>query len=333
MSDGKVQKGSPGIYDEASPSERDRRLRIATHIPIAHLGALPAARPDLEWIEVPASGPVAAAAPFDVLLTPPYGTPNLPALLAQGVRWVHAYGTGVDGFPFGVLGDVPLTCSRGASATAISEWVMAVLLAAEKRLPEIWLSAPPERWYMAELGSLAGRRLALVGFGGIARAIARRALPFEMSIRALRRTRAPSPIPEVELVTDLEALLDGADHVVLAAPETPATRRMIDDAAFAAMKPGVHLVNVARGPLVDHDALRRALDGGRVGLATLDCVEPEPLPEGHWLYAHPRVRLSPHVSWCAPASRGGLVEPFLENVERFLRGEPLVNRVDPGEGY
>jgi len=306
---------------------------IATHMPAALLAPVREALPDCEIVEIPTEGPLPDGLAPEILLTLPWGAPNLAAVIERGVRWIHAYGTGVNGFPFEVLNGVPLTCSRGASATAISEWVIAVLLAAEKRLPESWIHAPPERWNYAELGSLEGRRLALVGFGGIAQAVARRALPFGMRVRALRRTRAASPMPEVEIVPSLGELLADADHVVVAAPETPATRHLLDDAAFAQMKPGAHLVNVARGGLVDQEALRRALDGGRVGLATLDCVEPEPLPEGHWLYGHPKVRLTPHVSWVAPGSHSGLIDPFVENLRRHLAGEALRYRVDPDERY
>jgi len=308
-------------------------VKIATHMPAAMLDPVRSAFPDVEVFEIPVEGEVEPALEVDVLLTLPWGTPNLPDVLARGVKWVHAYGTGVNGFPFGVLDGVPLTCSRGASATAISEWVMAVLLAAEKRLPDTWLEAPPERWNVAELGTLRDKRLGLIGFGGIAQAIARRALPFEMRVRGFRRTRTPSPIPGVELVDSLEALLADADHVVVAAPETPATRHLLRDETFASMKPGAHLVNVARGGLVDQEALRRALDAGLVGLAPLDCVEPEPLPSGHWLYEHPRVRLTPHISWAGPESHAGLMDRFVENLGRYVAGEALAYRVDPDEQY
>jgi phosphoglycerate dehydrogenase-like enzyme len=152
-------------------------------------------------------------------------------------------------------------------------------------------------------------------------------------VKALRRTTAPSPIEGVEIVTSLAALLGDADHLVLAAPETPATQKMIGEEAFGMMKPGVHLVNIARGGLVDQEALRRALDREVVGLASLDCVEPEPLPAGHWLYSHPRVRLSAHVSWSAPRAHEGLIVPFVENLGRFRRGEPLIHVVDRDERY
>lgn len=313
-----------------------RIRRLATQLPIAMLEPVRRAHPELELIEIPTSGPLPDGPrfrAFDALLTLPNGTPNLAEVLARGVRWVHAYGTGVNGFPFSLLDGIPLTCSRGASATAISEWVIAVLLEAEKRLQEHWLSAPPPVWHSAELGTLAGRTLALVGFGGIGQAIARRALPFGMRIQALRRTDAPSPVAGVELVRALAEVLAGADHVVIAAPETRATRRLFDDRVFGWMKQGAHLVNVARGGIVDQEALRRALDAGRVGRATLDCVEPEPLPAGHWLYAHPRVRLSAHVSWSGADSHEEILARFLENLERMNRDEPLLHLVDPREEY
>ncbi len=310
--------------------------RLATHLPSAMLDPIRAARPGLEIVEIPMKGSLPVGPGFDhfdALLTLPNGAPNLADVLARGVRWVHAYGTGVDGFPFAALGGVPFTCSRGASATAISEWVIAVLLEAEKRLIEHWLSAPPPVWHRADLGTLAGRRLALVGFGGIAQAIARRALPFEMRVRALRRSDAPSGIEGVEIARDLPSLLADADHVVIAAPATKATRHLLGDAAFAALKPGAHLVNIARGSLVDQDALRRALDRGLVGRATLDCVEPEPLPEGHWMYADPRVRVSAHISWSGSDANTVILERFLENLGRFERGEALLYRVDSEQEY
>ena len=99
------------------------------------------------------------------------------------------------------------------------------------------------------------------------------------------------------------------------------------------MKPGAHLVNVARGSLVDQDALRVALDGGQLALASLDTVEPEPLPEGHWLYSHPRVRLSPHISWSSPATMSATVSVFAENLARFRAGNELSRLVDPKAQY
>jgi phosphoglycerate dehydrogenase-like enzyme len=99
------------------------------------------------------------------------------------------------------------------------------------------------------------------------------------------------------------------------------------------MKPGAHLVNIARGALVDQDALLVALDGGHLAAASLDVVDPEPLPEGHPLYAHPKVRLSPHVSWSSPDTMIRTMQMFVDNLHRYRSGQPLLGMVDTDAGY
>ena len=308
-------------------------LRVLCHLPDAFLESVRRELPQIEIVPIPTEGELPAELEGEVLLTGAWGSPNVAEAVKRGVRWVHAFGTGVDRFPFADLGACVLTCSRGASAIPISEWVLAAMLAAEKKLPDTWLRKAPEQWNRAELGTLHGKTLALIGIGGIGQAIARRALAFEMRVRALRRTDRPSPVPEVEIVRDLDDLLESADHVVVAAPATNSTRHLLDRAAFARLKPGGHLVNIARGDLVDQDALRAALDGGRVALASLDVTTPEPLPPGHWLYSHPRVRLSPHISWSMPGALDRLLESFIRNVRHYQAGEPLEDRVDTEQGY
>jgi phosphoglycerate dehydrogenase-like enzyme len=306
--------------------------RVLTHVPLGLLPRVTRAFPGIELIPVPTTGSVPPEARGEVLLTQAWGSPNLAEIVQRGVRWVHAYGTGVNAFPFDALGDRVLTCSRGASAVPIAEWVLAVMLAAEKQLPERWIHEPT-KWNIAFLGGLQGKTLGLIGFGGIGQAVAERALAFGMDVIALRRSDTASPIAGVRLARSLDQVLGSADHLVIAAPATPETRGLLDDAAFSLVKPGVHLVNVARGELVDQDALRQALDQKRVGLASLDVVDPEPLPEGHWLYTHPRVRLSPHISWSMPGALDLLIDPFIENLRRYQGGEPLRGRVDPELGY
>lgn len=310
-----------------------KELRVLTHIPAAQLGQVRAVAPEVELIDVPAEGEPAPGLRGEVLLTLPWGTPNLASVLARGVRWVHAIGTGVDGFPLALLGDRRLTCSRGGSAVPIAEWVMAMMLAFEKRLPETWITAPPATWNFAELGTLSGRTLGLLGIGSIGCAIAERARPFGMRICAVRRTPRPAPVEGVAILPTLRELLERADHFAIAVPATARTRRLLDAAALAQVKPGLHLINVARGSIIDQDALRAALDDGRVACASLDTVEPEPLPLGHWLYTHPRVRLSAHVSWSMPEAFNRLIGLFAANLLRYLRGEGLDGVVDPAEGY
>jgi len=231
-----------------------------------------------------------------------------------------------------VIADKILTCSRGASAVAISEFVFASMLSFEKRMPEIWIDGV-DKWADTQLGQLSGRTLGLVGFGAIGTATAKRALAFDMSVVAYRRTETPSPLPEVAIVPELTDLLSVSDHLVVAAPATGDTRHLLDARAFESIKPGVHLVNISRGALVDQDALLHALDDGRVAMATLDVTDPEPLTEGHRLYAHPRVRISPHVSWSAPETPRRTMELFEENFRLYISQQPLNGIVDTTAGY
>jgi phosphoglycerate dehydrogenase-like enzyme len=296
-----------------------------------HAGALTRIRerfPALRIIDI--TDGVPAGARGDVLFGG-WG-PRSIAAMAAGVRWVQLLGTGLDGVPPEVRAVPVLTSPRGASAVAISEYVIATMGAFARGFPENWLGAPPDGWYFQPARPLAGATLGLFGFGGIAQRVARLALALEMSVVALRRQTAPSPLAGVEMVRSLPELLAVADHLVLAAPSTELTRGVINDETVALMRPGVHLVNIARGSLVDQDALRRALDAGTIARASLDVTEPEPLPAGHWLYDHPKVFLTPHAAWVGPPQFAVATELFCDNLERFVAGEPLVGVVGP-DGY
>lgn len=311
----------------------DRILRILTHFPAERIATVCEDIPGVEFIHVPGDGEIPDDLTGDVLLTWAWGAPNVAQLATRGVRWIHTIGTGVDRFPLDAVGDRVLSCARGASAGPIAEWTLASMLAHAKELSSHWLSEPPAQWNTAPLGSLRDKTLGLVGLGAIALEIARLAVAFGMRIRSFRRSSLPSPLPEVEIATSLADLLADADHVVIAASATPETTHLIDREALAAMKPGVHLVNIARGALIDQGALRESLDAGHIGLATLDVCEPEPLPAGHWLYTHPRVHLTAHVSWAAPGAIDRILETFAVNLRLYLAGEPLTGVVDVKRGY
>src|SRR4029453_14851376 len=210
--------------------------------------------PEVEVTAIPLEGDLPQGITGDVLLTLPWESPNLSHALGRGIRWVHALGTGIDAFPLHLLTDQTLTCSRGASAVPIAEWVLAVMLAFEKRLPEAWLRrVPAEGWSRRRLGTPARKTPG-------------------------RWAAPPAPLAGIEVAPARVDLVASADHVVLAAPATAATRHLVDRTILAAVKPGAHLVNVARGALVDQDALRAALEDGPIAMASLDAVEPEPLP-------------------------------------------------------
>jgi phosphoglycerate dehydrogenase-like enzyme len=297
-------------------------------------GEIAAAFPNVTVCAIGSGDALEDDATGEVLVTSHFFEADLPTLVGRGVVWVHNFGTGVDKFPLGLLGpDQTLTCSRGAGAGPISEWVITQMLVFAKQLPQSWITEPPEHWSIADLGTLRDSHVGIIGYGGIGEAVARRAMPFGSRVKAYRRRPIPAADPEVEIVTDLLDLAAWSDHLVVTAPATSETRHLVGPAVLEVMGPGAHLVNIARGALVDQDALRPALDDGRVALASLDTVEPEPLPEGHWLYAHPRVHLSPHISWSSPERYDRILGVFLEELARWEAGEPLANEVDREAGY
>jgi phosphoglycerate dehydrogenase-like enzyme len=262
-----------------------------------------------------------------------WGSANLAHLLARGVRGCMRSARGWTGSRSAArrpAAHLPARRQRHPDRGG----VLAMMLAFEKRVPDVWIhDVPTKDQERMHLGSLYGRTLGLVGVGGIGAAVAERARPFGMRMRAFRRRSRVAGPAGVEILDSITELVASSDHIVIAAPATPETRGLFDDTLFDAMKPGAHLINIARGLIVDQDALRRALDTGRVAVASLDAVEPEPLPERPWMYRHPRVRLSPHISWNMPGAAEILVDAFIDNVRRWRRGEPLDGIVDRAAQY
>ncbi|WP_085316064.1 D-isomer specific 2-hydroxyacid dehydrogenase family protein [Derxia lacustris] len=293
----------------------------------------------LRFVSVPA-GPVEALPEgASVLFSSPVAPPGRawkhapePPGWPFDLRWVQLSSVGIDYYP-GWLFDGPVVSSaRGTASGPIAEYVLAAILSASKRIPELWVHDAAD-WRHRLLGTVEGSTLGLIGFGSIGREVAKRALAFGMKVIALRRGHGPAGLDGVELAGSAVEVFARADHVVLAAPATEETWRLVNRHLLAAARPGLHLINIARGSLVDHDALVEALDAGRIALATLDVTDPEPLPAGHPLYIHPRARLSPHSSPGTPALFDSLAERFVQNLERFRAGQPLTDVVDPARGY
>lgn len=289
------------------------------------------------------------AADADVLFTGPRnGWRNAPAQPPAGwpgrLQWVHVASAGIDFFPPWLL-QVPLvTCSRGVAAVPIAEYVITALLAHQRDWDTLRVQgADPWRETFARVdqhlpGTLQGRTLGIAGYGAIGRAVAVRAQALGMQVVALRRGGARvdgggEGGEGVQAVGSIEQLLAASDHLVLALPITAQTYHLINAATLAHARPGLHLVNIARGALVDQQALLHALDAGRLSGATLDVTDPEPLPDGHPLYHHSRVRITPHVSWAAQGAAEVTARKFVDNLQRFVAGLPLHDVVDRERGY
>jgi phosphoglycerate dehydrogenase-like enzyme len=242
---------------------------------------------------------------------------------------------------------VVITNARGVFSRPIAEYVLMMILAISRRLPQLLELQRERTWQPLEGHELRDLTIGIVGLGSIGRAVASLASAFGCRVVAVRRRsdtggasggadidglRAVEP-DEVLGPDGLPALLGQSDFVVLAAPLTPETEGMIDDAALAAMKRGSWLVNVARGRLIDERALLRALGEGRIGGAVLDTFAEEPLPPDSPFYDLPNAIVTPHTSWSSARVLDRSVELFCDNLRRFAAGEPLLNVVDPDAGY
>lgn len=295
-------------------------------------------RPDLRFHKLERTPAWPLPAEASVLLVRPFQPQDrqqpMPAGWPFGLRWVQLISVGFETYPRWLL-DTPgvhVSTAHGTSSEVIAEFALASILRVQLRLAERRVQAA-EGWRQSEAPGIAGGTLGLFGFGGIGQALARRALALGMHVKALRRSDAPLPVPGVQRARDLDDLLASSDHLVLAAPGTAETRGLIDAATLSRMKPGAHLVNLARGALVDQDALRAALDSGPLGWASLDVCEPEPLPAGHWLYTHPRVWLTPHTSAYGPAVSVALADKVVRGLAALERGEAPDDAIDLARGY
>jgi len=254
--------------------------------------------------------------------------------LAPRLRWVQGMGAGVEQLAKAGIerSRVVVTNASGVSAGSMAEFVIGRLLQVWKRFREADAHQRAHAYVRTYGRTVAGATLGIVGMGSIGSAVAVRARALGMRVLGLRRSAAPGadPDPAHELFGPerLHELLGRSDAVVVAAPETPETRHLIDAAALAALKPGALLVNVARGALVDEAALIEALASGRLGAAALDVFDPEPLPPESPLWELPNVYVSAHSSVSVDRYLDDVFDLFAENVARFVRGEPLRNRVD-----
>jgi phosphoglycerate dehydrogenase-like enzyme len=258
------------------------------------------------------------------------------AALAPSLRWLQAIGAGVDHVRGAGLGpDVVVTTAAGVAAVPIAEFVVGRLLAVWKRFDELAELQRSHEWRPTHGRSLAGTTLGLVGLGAIGSAIAERARVFGVRVLAVRRHpgAGPSPADEVHVPEALRGVLGRCDAVVVCAPATPETRNLFDAAAFAAMRPGAVFCNVARGSLVDEEALIAALVSGHLGAAILDVTREEPLPPSSPLWDAPRLYLSPHSSASIDRYLESLFDLFGDNLTRYVAGQPLRNVVELPAGW
>jgi phosphoglycerate dehydrogenase-like enzyme len=260
---------------------------------------------------------------------------DLEKLLPENVRWLQIPDAGAEKWlRSSVLAKGrTVTCASGAYGSQVAEHALALILASSRRLATFAraISWMPQA---AAVASIMGAQVTIVGAGGIGMSLIDMLKPFGCKIVAVTRSGRMVPGADISLASsDLDQALVSADVVVLAAPATADTTGLINERALALMKPSAMLINVARGSLIDTRSLIEALDRGHLSAVGLDVTDPEPLPDNHVLFSHPRVLITPHVanpSALKMASFAGLVE---ENCRRFQSGKPMLGVIDTTWGY
>lgn len=263
---------------------------------------------------------------------------------ARRLRWLHSASAGIDDclFPALVASDVVLTNSTGLHSVCIPEHVIGQMLVLARNFHQAQRYQQRAEWnrfgviaYGSGVRELCGSALAILGAGPIGANLARLAAGLGMRVRVLRRDSS-RPVPGAEAVCgpeQLSELLGWADFLVLAIPLTDATRHLIGEAELRAMRSDAFLINVARGEVVDEEALVRCLRAGGLAGAALDVFTQEPLPPEHSFWSLPNLVITPHVSGYTPAYFDKMLALFEENLGRYVEGRPLRNVVDKQAGY
>ncbi|MGW0040433.1 D-isomer specific 2-hydroxyacid dehydrogenase family protein [Rhodococcus sp. NPDC003348] len=267
------------------------------------------------------------------------GPERFPETLPESIRWVQLYSAGVEEwFAAGIIARHPgveWTSAAGAFAATVAEHALTLLLAGVRSLPDqITATSWRQQEFFGRVGTLRGSRVGILGAGGIGRALVPMLTAVGATVVAVNRSGTPVPGAEVTLPAErTDEMWSQVDHVVIAAPATADTRHLVGAEQLRRLGPRSWVINVARGSLVDTDALVTALRDGTIGGAGLDVTDPEPLPDGHPLWALPNAIITPHCSNPPAVRPPAFAEHVAANVARFAGGEPLVARIDPSTGY
>jgi phosphoglycerate dehydrogenase-like enzyme len=253
---------------------------------------------------------------------------------ASQLKWLHSLYAGVDGMPLDLLQErgVVFTNGAGVNAVTIAEYVIMGMLTVAKGYRDVVRAQERHDWLQDSPGKieLAGSKALLIGYGAIGKLIETRLQAFDVDVTVVRRTPAPNTLSPDQW----RGRLGEFDWIILAIPATPETTGMIGAAELAAMKPQAVLINIARGTVVDQDALVAALSKKAIAAAFLDVTDPEPLPADHPLWSLDNAHITMHLSGRAQTKMfQRSAERFLENLTLFQTGTPLRYQVDLTLGY
>jgi phosphoglycerate dehydrogenase-like enzyme len=258
--------------------------------------------------------------------------------MCKQVLWVHSRSAGLDSvlFPELVASEVPLTNGSGVFSQSLGEFSLAAILYFAKDFRRMLRNQAAGVWEQFDIEEISHQTVGIVGYGDIGRAVAKRVHAMGMTVLALKRHPPQATDPLVDQFypnAELAKMLPRCDYVVVCLPLTAETHHMISDAEFAAMKPTAVIVNVGRGPVIDEQAMVRALKAKQIKGAGLDVFEHEPLPAGDPMYSLENVLLSPHTADHTSDWLNEAMQFFLDQYRRFSNGEALENVVDKSLGY
>ncbi len=257
--------------------------------------------------------------------------------LADDLKWIHWCGAGVDAVLFPALSEsaVTLTNARGIFDRAMAEYVLATILSDAKHLRETYQLQAKSTWRHRMTHRIEGRRVVIIGVGSIGREIARLLNAAGMIVEGVGRTGRPgdADFDVIHAQTDVTTAVGPADWVVGILPSTAETDGIFSTEFFAAMKPTARFMNLGRGRSLDDDALSDALDRGAIAGAMLDVFTTEPLAENHRFWSTAGLVVSPHMSGDYVGFEEDVAQQFLDNLQRYRRGELLNNVVDKNLGF
>ena len=312
-----------GSVERVSTDTRNLVVSVPTEQLAADLGALPEGVELVVW-------PMDAAAPrdrFDIVV-PPYMSMARVLERLEGVEvgLVQGQSIGYDGVAAILPEGLVFANAASVHETSTAELAVGLAIAAQRHIDAFAVDTAAGRWAPVFAQSLADRRVLLLGYGGVGKAVAARLEPFEVELTPVASRARVEDGVAVHGIDELPELLPRAEIVILTLPGGEATQGLVDDAFLSALPDGALIVNVGRGTLVDTDALVDHVRRGRIR-AALDVTDPEPLPDGHALWALPGVLIAPHVGGASSAMRPRVAKLVRTQIERLAAGEPPINVV------
>tara|TARA_S200000501_G_scaffold369143_1_gene408075 strand:+ start:809 stop:1789 length:981 start_codon:yes stop_codon:yes gene_type:complete len=291
---------------------------------------------NLEFIQIPNNDILKCQiGSLDILVT--YSiSKELFSNASDKLKWIHIGAAGIEKslFPSIIKSRTVITNARGIHATPVSEFVLGIILYLSKKFKKCEKFKRDKNWTQWEIASqtiqLKGKTIGIIGYGKIGKAIAKKCINFDMKVIATRRLQKKYEVKktyELIPISELDYLLENSDYIVIACPLTPMTKGLIGKKEINKLKPTAFLINIARGEIIIEKELINALEKKIISGAALDVFENEPLKKTSPFFNLDNIFLSPHISGNFPEYQKAMITQFSDNLNRFINGQSLKNRI------